>query len=72
MIEDRFGVRVQKVSWLSEMKEWRLEQCRRVGSSLSTFIRKRKTGEAAVNAWRVHYPQLYILFEEVDGFEEVS
>ena len=35
-----------------------------------TFIRKRKTGSAAVDAWKLNYPQLETLFDEVDGFEE--
>ena len=38
--------------------------------SLATLIRKRKTGEHAVDAWRRNYGQLEILFTEVPGFEE--
>jgi len=41
-----------------------------VGRSLATFIRKRKTGEAAVFAWQLHYAHLNTLFREVAGFEE--
>ena len=37
---------------------------------MTTFIRKRKTGCAAVDAWKLHYVQLEHLFDEVDGFEE--
>jgi len=48
ILEDRFGLRVQKVQWTTDMKEWSIEDCRRVGSSLSTFVRKRKTGDAAL------------------------
>jgi len=29
-----------------------------------------QTGEAAVDAWRSHYPQLKTLFDEVEGFED--
>ena len=36
---------------------------------MAAFLRKRKTGEVAVSAWRLHYAQLNVLFEEVDGFE---
>jgi len=35
-----------------------------------TFIRNRKTGEHAVDAWKRNYSQLEILFTEVPGFEE--
>ena len=70
ILEDKFGWRVQKVDWTSEMKDWGLEECRRVGCSLATFLRKRKTGEHAIDAWRLHYAQLDVLFKEIDGFEE--
>jgi len=46
------------------------DECRRVGCSLSTFIRKRKTGAVAIDAWRLNYTQLDVLFKEVVGFEE--
>ena len=42
----------------------------RVGNSLAVFLRKRKTGDAALDAWRRHYVQLKMLFEDVEGFEE--
>ena len=61
---------VQKVHWRKEMKDWSEEDCRRVGCSLATFIRKRKTGEAAIDAWRLHYAPLNILFDSVPGFDE--
>jgi len=52
------------------MMEWTEQDCKRVGNSLATFIRKRKTGDAAVDAWRRNYSQLEILFNDVTGFEE--
>jgi len=70
ILEDKFGWRVHKVDWTSEMADWGLEECRRVGCSLATFLRKRKTGEHAIDAWRLHYVQLDVLFKEVVGFEE--
>jgi len=48
ILEDKFGFSVRKVDWTSDMKNWREEHCRRVGSSVATFLRKRKTGEAAI------------------------
>ena len=67
---NRFGWRAQEVSWTSVMGEWDEEDCRRVGQSLAKFIRSRKTGEVAVDAWRKNYVQLEVLFEGVVGFEE--
>ena len=57
------------VSFTSEMTDWGEEESKRVGCSLATFIRKRKTGAAAVAAWQSNYTQLEILFTEVIGFE---
>ena len=70
ILEDKFGFRVQKVDWTSDMSDWGLEECRRVGCSLATFLRKRKAAEVAVDAWRLHYPQVDVLFKEVVGFED--
>jgi len=70
ILEDKFGWRVQKVDWTSEMSDWGLEECRRVGCSFANFLRKRKTGEVAIDAWRLHYAQLDVLFKEIVGFEE--
>ena len=36
---------------------------------MATLMRMVQTGEAAVDAWRSHYPQLELLFEGVAGFE---
>jgi len=52
------------------MVDWGEEESKRVGRSFATFLRKRKTGKVAVDAWRRQYSQLEILFEEVIGFEE--
>jgi len=34
---------------------------------VATFIRKRKTGDAAFDAWSLHYPQLNALFVDTPG-----
>jgi len=52
------------------MVDWGEEEIRRVGQSFANFLRKRKTREVAVDAWRKQYQQLEILFKEVIGFEE--
>lgn len=33
------------------MVDWKEEECKRVGCSFATFLRKRKTGEVAMDAW---------------------
>ena len=52
------------------MVDWGEEESRRVGQSFAFFLRKRKTGEVAVDAWRRQYSQLEVLLEEVIGFED--
>ena len=52
------------------MGDWGEEECQRVGRSMACFLRNRKTGEAAVAAWRLHYAQLDELFVNVVGFED--
>ena len=51
------------------MTDWGLEECKRVGCSLACFLRNRKNGQAAVDAWRLHYVQLNDLFTKIPGFE---
>jgi len=66
----RLGVRVQEVSWTSDMKEWSGEDCKRIGRSIATLIRWVQTGHASVDAWRKHYPQLNSLFQAEGDFEK--
>jgi len=69
ILMNKLGFRAQEVSWTSETTDWGEEACKRVGRSLALFLRKRKTGEVALGAWRGHYPQLEALFE-LQGFED--
>jgi len=66
-LADSFGFRVQKINEATTMNEWTMEDCRKVGNSLATFIKKRKTGTSAIKAWQKHYKQLDVLFSEVEG-----
>ena len=50
---------------------WGEEECKNVGRSFALFVRKRKTGDVALDAWRRHFVHLKKLFDEVDGFEEL-
>ena len=69
ILENKFH-RVREVDKKLSLTDWGDEECRLVGCSLSTFIRKRKTGAVAIDAWRLNYAQLDVLFKEVVGFEE--
>jgi len=66
-LEDRFGLSVKKVDWTKRFEDWDEEDLKRVGCSVATFLRKRKTGDAAMDAWRLEYAQLGTLFREVEG-----
>ena len=70
ILEDRFGFRVSRVDYRLDMKNWGDLECMRVGSSFATLLRNRKTGEVALDAWRLHYVQLNTLFLRVVGFRE--
>jgi len=67
IMEERFGFRVRSVDWTSKMENWKEHECACVGKSVATFIRKRKTGDAAFDAWSLHYPQLNALFMDIPG-----
>jgi len=67
IMEERFGFRVKSVDWTSKMENWKEHECACVGKSVATFIRKRKTGDAAFDAWSLHYPQLNALFMDTPG-----
>jgi len=41
ILQDKFGFRVQKVDYTSEMKSWGEEESRRIGCSVAMFLRKR-------------------------------
>jgi len=40
----------------------------RVGFSVAAFLRNFQTGEAALEAWKLHYVQLTPLLNEIEGF----
>ena len=50
---------------------WGEKECKNVGRSFALFVRKRKSGDVALDAWRRHFVHLKKLFDEVDGFEEL-
>jgi len=66
---NKLAFRARDIDFTSEMVGWGDEESKRMGRSFANFLRQRKTEETAVDAWRRHYPQLEVLFEEVVGFE---
>ena len=48
ILENKLGFRAGDVDWTSEMKNWGNNECRVVGRSFAYFVRKRKTGDAAL------------------------
>jgi len=65
----RFGFPVKDVDWTKETKDWTETDCKIVGKSMAYFMRMVQMGEASVDAWRKHFPQLGDLFL-VDGFND--
>jgi len=70
VLADRLEFSVRKIDNETKLEEWGVEECERVGVSLANFIRKRDSGEAALEAWRYHFDQLNFLFDEVEGFSK--
>ena len=64
----RIGFRAEAVQ--GSLVEWGDSEARKVGRSMSTFVRYSTTPQMAVDAWRRNYPQLDVLFTGVVGFEE--
>ena len=58
LLKLRLGLTVQNVSWTSSISDWNGEDCRRVGCSVAAFLRNFQTGEAALEAWKLHYVQV--------------
>ena len=62
---------VKNIDVTLPINEWGEKECRNVGRSFALFVRKRKTGDAALDAWRRHFVHLKRLFDEVEGFEKL-
>ena len=67
MLVFRLGWAVKDVGFTSKMTEWDEQDCRRVGRSIMTFMRTLQQGVTATEAWKLHYPQLNLLFDECEG-----
>ena len=68
LLQDRLGLNVASIDWTLRLADWSTKECKIAGKALWTFVRKRKTGDAAVDAWRRHYAPLEALFD-IPGFQ---
>ena len=68
---NQFRRNVKNINGTLQVGKWGEKECKDVGRSFAVFIRKRKTGDVALDAWRRHFVHLKKLFDEVDGFEEL-
>ena len=70
VLVQRLRWRVETIDFTSDMKNFSVEDCRRIGRSIATLLRTRRNGKAAIAAWRIQYAQLGPLLDKVEGFED--
>ena len=69
MFVNKLRFLAKEVDYQSKMEDWGEEECRKVGMSMSPYLKDTQTGEAALHGWKLNYPQIETLFDEIDGFE---
>ena len=69
MLVIRLGLSAKDVDFKIKMTEWSFSDCQRVGRSMATIMREVQQGDTALEAWRLHYPRLNKLFDDVEGFD---
>jgi len=65
-----FGFAAGRVDHKKKLADLTEADCRRFGSSISFFLRKRKTADVALDAHQKHFVQMSVLYDEVEGFAE--
>ena len=68
ILTNNFGWSVKSVDTTIPMSNFTEEDCQRISTALAFFLRKRKTAEVALEAWKLNYPQLKEL-SDVDFFD---
>jgi len=58
ILTNNFGWSVKSVDTTTPMIHFTEEDCQRIATALALFLRKRKTAEVALEAWKLNYPQL--------------
>lgn len=51
------------------LSQWAQQHCEKAGGAMQKLVRKRKTAAAAVDAWRLTYPSVQPLFDDVPAIE---
>jgi len=72
VLVNSFGFNSGHVDYKKKLEDLNEADCKRVGKSISYFLRKRKTADMAVSAWELHFVQMTTLKDEIGSFEEVS
>ena len=69
MLVNKLRFSAKEVDFQSKTEDWGVKECRKVGMSMSPYLKDTQTGEAALHGWSLNYPQIETLFDETDGFE---
>ena len=69
MLVNKMRFLAKEVDYKLKTEDWGDDECRKVGMSLSPFLIDAQTGDLALHCWKLNYPQIETLFDEIDGFE---
>ena len=69
MFVNKLRFSAKEVDYRLKTEDWGVEECRKVGMSMSPYLKDTQTGEAALHGWKLNYPQIETLFDEIEGFE---
>ena len=68
LLTKSFGWSVKSVDTTTQMSDFTEDDCQKIATALAFFLRKRKTAEVALEAWKLNYPQLKKL-SDVEFFD---
>ena len=69
MLVNKLRFSAKEVDFKSRTEDWGEEECRKVGMSMSPYLKDTQTGEAALHGWKLNFPQIETLLDEIEGFE---
>ena len=69
MLVNKLRFSAKEVGYQSKTEDWGEEECRKVGMSMSPYLKDTQTGEAALHGWTLNYPQIEALVDDIEGFE---
>ena len=68
LLVNSFGFAVGKIDASVKLVDFKDHHSETVAKSVATLLRKRKTVEVALDAWRKQFTQMNIMYDEVEGF----